>query len=42
MKKRNTEFKSLLEYCGFSRADKQKYPVISGALKQLTPRRTEK
>jgi len=42
MKKKNTEFKSLFEYYGFTKTDAKKYPVISRILKELTPKRIEK
>ncbi len=42
MKKKDTEFKSLFEYYGFTKSDEKKYPVISGILRQLTPERIKR
>ena len=41
MNKEGTEFKSLLEYYGFTNADEKKYPVIIGILRELTPERVD-
>lgn len=42
LKKSGLKDKSLLAHYGFTKAEQQEYPVVTGILKELTPERERK